>query len=70
MLEALQAKEVFSFSALQLPALLYGRDYFLGDLVTARYKAIEQNKKIIGIIISVQNGIETIKLELTDVPLT
>ena len=69
-LATLQAKEIFSFSALQIPALLYGRDYFLGDLVTARYKDIEQNKKIIGVVISVRTGIETINLELTDVPLT
>jgi len=69
-LEALQAKEVFSFSALQIPALLYGRDYFLGDLVTARYQTIEQNKKIIGVTISVSQGVETINLELSDVPLT
>jgi len=69
-LAALQAKEVFVFDALQIPGLLYGRDYFLGDLVTARYKDIEQNKKIVGVLGIVENGLETIKLELSDVPLT
>lgn len=69
-LAALQAKEVFSFSALQIPSTLYGRDYFLGDLVTARYGTIEQNKKIIGVRITVREGNETIVLELSDVPLT
>lgn len=69
-LAGMQAKEVFSFSALQIPGLLYGRDYFLGDLVTARYKDIEQNKKIIGVNISVRSGIEMISLELSDVPIT
>lgn len=69
-LEALQAKEVFAFAGLQIPATLYGRDYFLGDLVTARYNTIEQNKKIVGVKITVQAGVENIVLELTDAPLT
>jgi hypothetical protein len=69
-LESLQAKEVFRFNGLQIPATLYGRDYFLGDLVTARYNDIERNKKIVGVQISVQRGVERIILELSDVPLS
>lgn len=68
-LAALQAKEIFAFDALQIPATLYGRDYFLGDLVTARYKDIERNKKIVGVTVSIQKGEETIKPELSDIPL-
>ncbi len=68
-LEALQAKETFGFQALQIPSTLYGRDYFLGDLVTARYKNIERNKKIVGVTVTVAEGNENISLELSDVPL-
>lgn len=66
LLEKLQAKEDFDFQTLQIPGLLYGRDYFLGDLVTARYKTIERQKQIIGVTINVTEGVETITIELGD----
>lgn len=65
-LEKLQAKESFDFQTLQIPGLLYGRDYFLGDLVTARYKTIERQKQIIGVTINVTEGQETITIEVGD----
>ncbi len=65
-LDKLQAKEDFDFQTLQIPGLLYGRDYFLGDLVTARYKTIERQKQIIGVTINVTEGVETITIELGD----
>ncbi|MCK9525676.1 MAG: hypothetical protein M0R49_07080 [Limnochordia bacterium] len=62
-----QAKESFNFGVMQTPGCLYGREYFFGDLVTARYKSIESNKKIIGVRIAVEGGKEDISLELCDV---
>lgn len=62
-----QAKESFNFGVMQTPGCLYGREYFFGDLVTARYKSIESNKKIIGVRIMVEGGKEDISLELCDV---
>lgn len=68
MLDKLQGRETFTFATLQIPGLLYGRDYFFGDQVTARYKTIERNKQIVGVKIVVSEGEETIDIELGDVP--
>jgi len=62
-----QAKETFEFQIVQTPGSLYGREYFFGDLVTARYKTIEKNKKIVGVKITVEGPDETIDVELSDV---
>ncbi len=67
MLQELQARETFLFDALQIPSTLYGRDYFVGDLVTARYQAIERNLKITAATIKVQEGVETIAIEVSNV---
>lgn len=67
MLQELQARETFMFDALQIPSTLYGRDYFVGDLVTARYKTIERNLKIVAATIKVQEGVESIAIEVSDV---
>ncbi len=68
MLQDLQARETFFFKAMQIPSTLYGRDYFVGDLVTARYKDIERNLKITGATIKVIEGHETIGIEVANVP--
>ncbi len=67
LLEKLQARETFDFQTMQIPGLLYGRDYFLGDTVTARYKTIERQKQIIGVTVNVTEGTETITVEVGDV---
>ncbi len=67
LLEKLQARETFDFQTMQIPGLLYGRDYFLGDTVTARYKTIERQKQIIGVTVTVTEGQETITIEIGDV---
>lgn len=67
-LDKLQARETFNFQTVQIPGLLYGRDYFVGDTVTARFKDIERNKQILGVTISVQEGREDIDVILGDVP--
>ncbi len=66
-LEDNQAKESFIYKVMQIPGCLYGKDYFLGDLVTARYKAIERNKKIVGVNITLEAGKEDISVVLSDV---
>lgn len=67
-LEEKQAQESISFDVIQTAACLYGRDYFLGDLVTARYDDIQVNKKIVGVNIVIQGNREQVDLELADVP--
>lgn len=66
-LEELQGRESFAFDILQQPGTLYGREYFLGDLVTARYLTFERNVKIIAITVEVVGGIEQITAELSNV---
>jgi len=52
-LEELQRKQVFQFTALQTPACLYGKHYFLGDLVTARYGAVaELVRKVVAVTVT------------------
>lgn len=52
-LEEGQAEELFDFVPLQVESTLYGRDYFFGDKITARYKDFERDKKIISVDILV-----------------
>ena len=67
LLQDLQARETFLFGALQIPSTLYGRDYFVGDEVTARYNDIERNLKITAATIRVQEGVENITIEVSNV---
>ena len=64
-LEELQARESFGFDALQVPSTLYGREYFLGDRVTARYQTIERNYQIVGVGVRVMEGHEDISIEVS-----
>lgn len=64
----LKAMETFSFQAMQIPALLYGRDYFVGDSITAKYKTVQKNLQIIGVTVSIQEGVESIQIEVKNVP--
>ncbi len=66
-LAKLQAKEDFQFQVIQTDGAKYGRDYFLGDLVTARYKDIERTKQIVAVTIEVTAGEESINVDLGDV---
>jgi hypothetical protein len=59
-----RAVQQFSFEVLQTEACLYGRDYVLGDLVTARYGTIQATRKIQSVTITHgEQGEETIKVE-------
>lgn len=61
-LSTVSAKETFTFDVLQTESLVYGRDYFVGDLVTARFEDIERDIKITGARIVVSEGKETISI--------
>ena len=63
-----QAEHEFSFDVIQEGARIYGRDYFLGDLVRARYDVIEVTRKIAGIAIGWKpGGEETVSVEMSQV---
>ncbi len=66
-LEELQARETFRFDILQQPGTLYGRDYFVGDTVTARYLTFERNIQIVAVTVEVIGGVEAITAELVNV---
>jgi len=61
-LEEWQARETLSFDVLQTPACLYGSNYYLGDLVTAYYKAT-LTQKIVGVNVAFKDGQEQITIE-------
>lgn len=61
-------QESFAGEILQTSSFVYGRDYFVGDLVTCRYGSIERNKKVLGARIVVAEGKETISITLGDLP--
>lgn len=68
-LEEMKPKEVFVFKPIQTETLVYGLDYFLGDRVTALYRGIERNKKIVGVKVVFSSGVgESVELEFEDVP--
>ncbi len=64
-----QARQSLTFDVLQVPACLYGKHYFLGDLVTARFGTVEVDKKVIQVTVNVATGgqRESITVELADV---
>lgn len=68
-LEELQARESFSFTVLQTNACRYGREYFVGDTVTARYHGTERHYQIREVTIVVEGGSEVISVTVANVPL-
>lgn len=63
-----QAQESFAFTVLQTTAYQYGRDYFLGDVISASFDNVSTTKKITGASINIQDGRETIALEFATIP--
>lgn len=59
-----------SFDVLQVPGCLYGLHYFLGDLVTAKFRGYEARLKIIGLDFTVTQAGEEIKVIMADWPET
>jgi len=64
LLEILRPRESFNFEPIQTESLNYGVDYFLGDLVTARYESVERDVQIETVTITVEKGKELIRLGL------
>ncbi len=65
-----RAVEQFEFDVLQVPSTLYGKHYFLGDLVTVRspYTGADVTRKVAGVTVAVGNdGREQIGVEMVDV---
>jgi hypothetical protein len=63
------ARKKLSFKVLQTPATQYGRDYFLGDLVTAFYRGISFVQKFFGVTVTYRPGgdvLEEINVEMRD----
>lgn len=69
-LERTKAQESFNFRILQSEAAKYGRDYFLGDLITASFRNITRVKKISAVKLNVSEGKEDIAIEFGDYPPT
>lgn len=56
-----------TFEVLQVPQTLYGKHYFLGDLVTARYESVTAIKKVKKITVAMAlEGNERIRVDLKD----
>jgi len=72
LLDKHKARPVLTFDVLQTPACLYGKHYFLGDLVTARFEAgsiaFSATRKVIGVrfTITPERG-EFLTVETADV---
>lgn len=73
-----QAQSSFTFDVLQTSQLQYGADYFVGDTVRAIYKDVDVTLKIIGCVITLNEGREVVRpvfsemqegLSVTDQPL-
>jgi hypothetical protein len=65
-LKAKKASKRISFSAIQSQSTIYGRDYFVGDLVLAKYAGIEEVKKVVGMEITVADGKENKRAHFDD----
>lgn len=64
-----QPQEQFTFQVLQTAAYQYGRDYFLGDIVSAAFDDdITTTKKITGVTLNVSEGKENIGVTFSDLP--
>lgn len=63
-----QAQESFTFNVLQISAIQYGIDYFLGDIVTAGFENVSSVRKITSVKIGVSEGRETIAAEFSVYP--
>lgn len=65
-----RAVDEFDFDVLQIPSTLYGKHYFLGDLVTVRspYAGADVTRKIQAVTVAVNpDGSEEIGVEMIDV---
>lgn len=61
-----KAKQSLSFNILQTDSSRWLRDWFLGDLVTAKYYDYSFDKRIVEIGVSLSEGAETIDVQFED----
>lgn len=66
-LQERRPRKSFTFDVMQTWKTIYGHDYRLGDIVTAQYRSVQVNRKIVAVTVSVHGGVEEIKLELAEV---
>jgi hypothetical protein len=60
-----QAEHQFTFGVIQDGPHLYGRDYFLGDLVAAEYDTISVTRKVVGVQIDYsKDGTEKVNIDM------
>ncbi len=65
LLEEKRAVGSLTFDVIQTPNTLYGKHYFLGDLVRARYAGIDMVRKVLAVSINFRDtGEEAIQLEM------
>jgi hypothetical protein len=61
-----KAKTVISIDPLNQPTLTYGKNYFVGDIITTYFKGVPYNRRILGITIEAKiDGVQ--KLTLAEV---
>lgn len=58
----------FAFDIVETPSTVYGRDFVLGDLLTARYGSTTVGVKVEKVNLNVAQGRETIKFEFEQLP--
>jgi|SRR3990172_917264 len=63
-LKGFKAVEEFTFDVLQTPASVYGRDYFLGDIVSAEFEGVSATPKIVATSVSFMGRKEVIRIEM------
>ncbi len=61
-----RARPALSFGVLQTPGCLYGKHYFLGDLVAARYRDYQGTAQVRRVELCMGRELETIRVEVTD----
>jgi hypothetical protein len=63
-LKELKAVEEFTFDVLQTPSSVYGKHYFLGDIVSAEFEGVSATPKIVSAAVSFAGRKEVISLGL------
>ncbi|MDM7940132.1 MAG: hypothetical protein QUS07_07310 [Methanothrix sp.] len=59
---------VFKFDPLQLPTCTYGKDFFVGDKITAVYQGVEYHRKITGADVYLSTPTPSLNLYLATLP--
>lgn len=60
-LDELESRDDITWDVIQVPSTLYGKHYFLGDLVTGYYAGVTATKQIDAVTVSVQPSSERVE---------